>query len=48
MHVNSNTNMKIFMNRVTSIYQFLEYGGPVLIGIVSWMSWQAFGMPYKP
>ena len=36
MHEKSNTNMKILEESQASIYQFLEYGGVILIGKVPW------------
>ena len=47
MHINSNTNMKKFMNRARSFYQFWMYGEWKMIEARPKMSQQAFGMDYK-
>ena len=44
MHGKWNTIIKIFKKSKTLLYQFLEYGGLALIGMVSWMCQECNGI----
>ena len=44
---NQNTIKNNFMKSETSIYQFLEYGGVVLIEKASWMCQECIGKRIK-